>query len=131
MRHFVQYRNAGERGPFPALRPDLRVFTRKPESFVAGVFGNTVWLVEGTGSPRSYGIRLVFLVDEFGASDNPDFVLYLRGTTGRTFTPVVPIPRTEWFQSFLRCHGNFAFGLRSMTLDDALVLGRLSGWPVD
>ena len=131
MRHFVQYRNAGERGPLPARRPDLRVFTRKPESFVAGLLGNTVWLIEGTGSPRSYAIRLVFIVDEFGASDNPDFVLYLRGSTGSAFTPPVAIPRTEWFRSFLRRHGNFAFGLQSMHRDDAEVLGRISGWPVD
>jgi hypothetical protein len=130
VRHFVQYRNAGKRGPLSVPRPDLCVYTRKPAAFVEDLLGDTVWLIEGAGHPTAYCIRLVFVVDEFGPCDDPDFALYLRGSTGRPFVPPVPLPRDEWFRSFLRRHGNFAFGLQRMDSEDVAEICRLSGWPL-
>ncbi len=128
MRHFVQYHNAGKRGTLAGDPADLSVYTRKPDRFVANLLGDTVWLLEGVGSPASYHISLVFVADEFGLCDDPDFRLYLSGTTGRLFVPPVPLPQTEWFRTFRRRHGNFAFGLQAIGQEDARELCRLSGW---
>ena len=126
MRHFVQYRNADRRGPLARGREDFRVYTNKPMSFVAGLVGETVWLIEGSGSPMSYRVVLVFIVDEFGPCDDPGFSLYLRGARGHIFQPAVPIPHDDWFRTFMRRHGNFAFGLQAMEPEDAARLSRLA-----
>ena len=126
MRHFVQYRNADRRGPLARGWEDFRVYTNKPISFVAGLAGETVWLIEGGGSPMSYRIVLVFIVDEFGPCDDPGFRLYLRGARGHLFEPPIPIPHDDWFRAFMRRHGNFAFGLQAMEPEDAARLSHLA-----
>jgi hypothetical protein len=131
MRSFVQYRNADNRGPLDGRPPDLRVFTNKPASFVEELLGDTVWLIEGAGKPRSYHILLAFAVDEIGPCDDADFRFYLRGSRGRVFTPAVPIPYDDWFRLFMRHHGNFAFGLQAMRPEDATQLSRLAGWSIE
>jgi hypothetical protein len=118
MRHFIAYHNTEKMGySLPDGNPQ-RVLAKRP---VNGLRGNTVWLVEGTGTPRQYCLASVFRVDKVGETDEGRFTWFASGP-GHFFHPHVPIKHTSWFPEVLRVTGNFAWGVRE-TKDHAVIAG--------
>ena len=112
MKDFVVYHNPDV---FPVGIMDvdpLAAFTNKP---VSDIRGSRVWVLAGSGAPRTYFIRSYFLVEEIGSGAELGFKTKLSGSTGKAFDPMIELSDDEWFVDFKRTLGNFAFGLQSVT----------------
>jgi hypothetical protein len=130
-KHWVQYRRPWKQGPIAEsdLSTEFVVLCRKPMAYITNVLGNTVWLIAGQKtSPHAYFLCSRFTASYIGPYDDPTLseqAMCIRGTSGRLFRPLIAIPRSPWFYSFRRRHGNFAFGLGPIEAADVAELGRL------
>ena len=125
MRHFVQYHHP-DRDDHPCeLSGEFLIYTNKPYPMLAGLLGNTVWLIAGEGTPRRYSLAYTFVVDEIGAAADPVFRWYARGSEGRLFEPPPRLDGDPWFGQFLRRNANFSLGLREMHENDVVQLSRM------
>lgn len=120
MKDFLVYHNPD------AMKVDVTkvnafaIVTNKPVT--EDVIGNRVWLLTGTGRPRTFLLRSYFIVDQIEANVD-GFKTKLSGTTGRVFEPMIDLTNEEWFEELKKSQGNFAFGLQSVT--DEKIVGRL------
>jgi hypothetical protein len=120
MQHFVQYHNTERMGgPYKHVPGDpYRIVTNKS---IAGLKGNTVWLIAGEGRPRSYTLCCRFIADDVGDADNPHFRHYASGFEGATFAPPIPLNGLRWFEKLYNQTQNFSLGL--MPVSDEIVEG--------
>lgn len=111
MRHFVQYHNPDEMGPYRHRNKDFAIVTNKDfESIV----GSTVWLVTRKG-PRPYRYFLCssFIVDEVERGNRGRFKNRAVGSEGRDCD--IEIGNQPWFPELLRVTGNFGLGLQPIS----------------
>ena len=120
MKHLVQYHNVATQGPLtlasrtgPARTDDYyEVGTNK---HFRKLTGDVVWCVSGAGSPRSYHLEYVFVVDEVVVEGSGEELnTSVRGRRGHSFRPRPRLTELPWFREFRRAQGNFAFGLSSI-----------------
>jgi len=108
MKDFIVYHNPDSMGYPVTKHESLSVLTNKR---VSDVVGDRVWLLSGEGHPRSYFLCAWFYIDQVDSGEDDGFVTCLRGETGKSFDPMIPIDRDDaWFRDFRAAQGNFAFG---------------------
>lgn len=108
MKDFVVYHNPDSMGYSASQHGSLSVLTNKK---VSDVVGDRVWLITGEGRPRKYFLCSWFFIDHLESGEDVGFVTCLKGETGKSFDPLIPIDSTEdWFKDFRAAQGNFAFG---------------------
>ena len=119
MRDYVVYNNPDSVGDLYKENP-LSVFTNKKVS--TEVIGSRVWLIVGEGRPRSYFLRCWFFVDHIDWGKEHGFATKLSGSEGVVFEPMTLLPGDEeWFLSFKKDQGNFAFGFSSIKNSQTIV----------
>jgi hypothetical protein len=108
MRHFVQYHNSANRGPYQ--RGQFAIVTAKS---VDSLLGDQVWLVTREGDPSRYCLCETFVVEkvDHDATAGPQGNI-VSARSGRSFDPPVPIDSADWFTTLQHDTGNFAFGLQ-------------------
>jgi len=124
MKHLVQYHNVAAQGPLTSASSSKGA--RLADYFEIGtnkrlrdLRGAIVWCVSGEGSPRSYHLEYVFVVDEVVVKGSgSELSVSVRGRKGLRFSPRQPLSTAKhtlpWFGAFRRSQGNFAFGLSSI-----------------
>ena len=112
MRHFVQYHEVADMGPYMAPEEGFLVVTDKSSGLSRG---DRVWLVTGEGNPCRYSLCCWFVVDNMEHLAVGKFHNRAIGTTGRHFTPFIPINDMPWLSELKRKCGNFGFGLQHIT----------------
>ncbi|MBK9528105.1 MAG: hypothetical protein IPO41_07235 [Acidobacteria bacterium] len=118
MKDFIVYHNPDIMGYPVSNHGTLSVLTNKK---VTDVVGDRVWLLTGEGRPRRYFLCAWFFIDQVESGEADGFVTCLRGETGKSFDPLIPIESTEdWFKNFRTAQGNFAFGFSVITKDETV-----------
>ncbi|MFG5411438.1 hypothetical protein ABXN37_29095 [Piscinibacter sakaiensis] len=109
MQHFVVYHNPDIMG-YPIIDVErLAIYTNKQRNDAKG---GRVWLITGEGKPRSFKLRLTFIVQAVERSDRPEFKARVTGKEGHLFHPMLAIDTTSWFPQLKKRQGNFAFGFQ-------------------
>jgi hypothetical protein len=74
-----------------------------------------VWVIEGTGgTPKRFGLAVVFLVNETDESSHEGFQYVARGP-GRVFRAPPEINELGWFPEFFKRVGHFGLGITPIT----------------
>lgn len=120
MKHFVQYHNAKKMGYPCECLTDFHILTSS-NSVSRMERGDIVWLIGGQGTPRTYSLCNVFIVDGVERHDGK-FTHRAYGTRGAFFPSPLPIDRFPWFHEFLLRRGNFGLGFQELNQVDIQAL---------
>lgn len=71
--------------------------------------GETVWIIQGHGKPRTYTLECRFVVDDVEDISDERFTVHATGE-GIPFNPPIPLDGFKWFQRFKEKQNNFSFG---------------------
>jgi len=107
MRHFVQYHKAADMGTYKPPDSGFIVLTNKRSEPRQG---DRVSLVMGKGSPCRYSLCCSFVVDSVQRRATGRFRKQVLGSTGKHFTPFIPLNDMSWLPDLKRECGNFGFG---------------------
>jgi hypothetical protein len=117
-RQFIQYHNPDTMGYDASTLTEFAVFTNKPAP--QDIIGSKVWLLTGSGKPRSYFLVLWFMADEVQSSVR-GFKTCIRGNRGAFLKPTICLDQEEWFPGLRRSQANFV-GFRRIS-DERFVHG--------
>lgn len=121
MTHFVVYHNPNVMGYRAENTDRLAIVTDKPAN---GVEGHQIWVLTGEGHPRIYYLCGWFTADRVAPDPSLRFATMVTGSSGEMLPkrswPI--LNDQEWFPSFRRSQGNFAFGLQPIS-DPAVIHG--------
>ena len=116
MTHWLVYHNPDVMGGPPKIEVPPSVVTNQRTS--AGP-GDTVYLITGVGHPRVYTLVCRFTVARLGPPRGRWDYQFV-GRNPQWFGPKAELNHHKWFDRLRRANGNFAFGMRRITSQEAL-----------
>jgi hypothetical protein len=119
MRHFVQFHNPDNFGPYECLKSRGQIHSDKP---VGNLIGDTVWSASRWDHPTRFVLCDAFVVDKISSRRSGRLRNVATGAKGYWFKSPVVIDEKPWFQPLRRVAGNFAFGLQAI-LDQDVIRG--------
>jgi Domain of unknown function (DUF3883) len=109
MKNYVGYHNFDRMGYSYEEADPFSLATTKS---VSHMLGNKVWVIAGTGKPRSYSLMSYFIVDEIGDYGENGFEKAIYGSEGEEFPQGILLDNLEWIKAFVRSQSNFSLGLQ-------------------